>query len=100
MERREQEAARLVSREEAAGAISAMRRRGEADQENPRLPITERRQGPAPVDLSPKTAGRVRRRLFAPGHEPRTAPAGDDLARDPGERVAETRAQSVARLRL
>jgi hypothetical protein len=42
----------------------------------------------------------VRRRLFAPGHQARAAPAGDDLTGDPGERIAESRAQSVARLRL
>ena len=85
MERAEEEVPRLVAREDPAGAIPAVRRGGEPDDQEPRPRITERGKGTAPVDLSPKTAGSAPRGFLPPGDEPRTAPAGDD----PGFETAE-----------
>ena len=99
VERPEQEAARLVSRKEPAGAISSVRCRSQADQKNSGVRIAERRERTGPVRLSSKAAGRVARGLLPPRDQARTTLAGDDLTRDPGERVAPSRAQSVGRPR-
>jgi hypothetical protein len=99
VERAEQEAAGFVSRKEPAGAVASVRRRGKADQKNSGVRIAERRKRTGPIGLSAKAPGRVARGLLPPGDQARTTLAGDDLTRDPGERVAPSRAQSVGRPR-
>jgi len=99
VQRAEQEAAGLVSRKEPAGAISSVRCRSQADQKNSGVRIAEGRERTSPVGLSSKAARRVVRGLLPPGDQARTTLAADDLTRDPGQRVAPSRAQSVGRPR-
>jgi hypothetical protein len=95
----EQEAAGLVPRKEPAGAISSVRCRSQADQKNSGVRIAEGRERTGPVGLSSKAAGRVARGLLPPGDQARTTLAGNNFTRDPGERVAPSRAQRVDRPR-
>ena len=68
-----------VAREHAAGAIAAVRRRREADEQEPRAGIAEARQRARPVRLAAIAARRARARRLAVRHEPRAAAAADDL---------------------
>ncbi|HEX7253812.1 MAG TPA: hypothetical protein VF376_13095 [Thermoanaerobaculia bacterium] len=99
MQRAEQEAAGLVTRKEPSGAIAAVRRRSQPYQKNPGARVAERRKRTGPIGLSLEAAGRVGGGLLPPRDQPRTTLARDDLARDPVERVAPPRAQSVDRPR-
>ena len=78
VERGKEKVARLVSREHPAGAIGAVPRGGEPDDEDPPRGVPERRDGPCPVPLPRKTPRRISRRLFPPRHESRAAAAGDE----------------------
>ena len=62
-----------------------MCRRCKANQEHAGIGIAEAGDRQRPVTLSPETAGRMRGRLLAPGHEARAGAAGDDLLRDANE---------------
>jgi hypothetical protein len=74
----EEEVARLVACENPAGAVPAVRRRREPDDQEARARITEWRERTAPVLFSAKAARDASRRLFAPGDETRTTPARND----------------------
>src|SRR5919201_6434757 len=82
MQRRHQEiagTADAVAGEHAAGAVRAVRRRREADEQQARVGITEPGYGPAPVDLIAKRAPLLPRNPRAVVAEPRAEFAGDDL---------------------
>src|SRR5947207_13355400 len=79
----EEEVARLVAREHPPGAVAAMGRRREADDQDPGARISKGRKRPGPIRLAPKAARRILRRELAPGDQTRAAPAGDDLPRQP-----------------
>ena len=76
----EKEVPRLVAREDPAGTIAAVRRRGESYEKKAGTRVAEGGQRAAPVDLAPKAARSTQRRLFPPRDEPRTPATGDDLA--------------------
>ena len=78
VERREEEVARLVAREHAAGAIAAVRRGSEADDQDPRRGIAERRERASPSSSARETPRRIPRGLLPPRDEPRAAPAGGE----------------------
>jgi len=85
MQGAEEEVSRLVSREDPARAVTAVRRRGQADEEERRARVAECGQRPAPVGLGAKAAGSAPRRLLAPRDQPRTPAACDDLAFEPAK---------------
>ena len=75
----EQEVARGVAGEDAAGAVAAVRRGREADQQDPRVGVAEARHRPAPVRLVAEPGDLLAGDLLAPLDEPRAATADDDL---------------------
>ena len=82
MQRRHQEiagAADAVAGEDAPGAIRAVRRRRQPDQQQPRPRIAEARHRPAPVDVVAIRAPLLDRNLRAVLTQSWTALAGDDL---------------------
>ncbi len=85
VERPEEEIAGLVSGEDPAGAVSAVRGRREADDEEPSAGVSERRQRAAPVALATKAARCALDRLLSPGDQSRATPAGNDLPLEPPE---------------
>ena len=80
MQRGEEEVARAVAGEDAAGAIGAVRRRREPEDQHPRRGVAEAGDRPAPVRLARERRALLARDELAPRDEPRAAPAGDDLA--------------------
>ncbi len=59
VERRVEEVARAIAREDAAGAVRPVRRRRQADYRDPRPRVAEARDRPPPVALAAKALGRV-----------------------------------------
>jgi hypothetical protein len=90
VERAEEKVAGFISREDPARPVAAMRRWGEADEQDTCARIAESRERLRPVALSAKPAGRIPRGSLPPGDEPGTAAAGDDLTLDPAEAVGRT----------
>ena len=88
MERREQEVARSVAGEDAAGPVAAVGGRREAQQEDPRLRVTEARHGPAPVGLVAEARHLLAGDAFAPLDQARAPTARDDLVGERGDPVA------------
>lgn len=80
VQRAEKEVARLIAREDAAGPVPAVGRRRQAHDEKPRGRISERGDRTGPVGLPHEAPGRIPRNAFAPGHQPGTSAARDDLA--------------------
>jgi hypothetical protein len=76
MKRREQPVAGPISREDATGAISTVRRRCETDYDEACLRVAEARQGTRPIALAGEARGRVGGCRFPPGDQPRTSAAG------------------------
>ena len=70
-QRREQEVARPVAGEHPAGAIAAVRRGREPDDQHPGAGVAETRHRPGPVRLVAKRRALLARDLFAPFDEPR-----------------------------
>src|SRR6185437_4698614 len=81
-----QEVAARVAGEDAPGPIAAVGRGREPDDQDARRWIAEAGQRPRPVRLAREPSRRLARRLLAPGHEPRTPNAVDDLGFDGRER--------------
>ena len=71
----------------AAGAIAAVRRRREPDDQHPRRRIAEARHRPAPVRPVGEARDLLSRDLLAPRDQPRARAARDDLGLDPAERA-------------
>jgi hypothetical protein len=69
--------ARPVAREDAAGPVGAVRRRGEPDQEESSARVSESRDGPSPVGLVPEGAPLLACHLTAVAAQP-----GTTLTRD------------------
>ena len=67
VERRKEKVARSVAREDAARAVSPVRGRREADDQDPRGRIAEGGDRFGPVTLTRESPGRTAGRLFAPG---------------------------------
>jgi hypothetical protein len=86
-----EEIPRLVTGEDPPGAVPAVRGRRETDEQDPRLRVSKGRQGAAPVSLAPEASGRVSGGLLAPGDQPWTAAARNDLALDCAKAVAHPR---------
>jgi hypothetical protein len=86
VERRPQEVARRVAGEDSPGPIPTVRRRGEANEQDARLRIAEPGERPTPVGLVTETGDLLAGDPLAPLDEARTAPAGDDLLGQRGER--------------
>jgi hypothetical protein len=82
MKRREQPIAGPIPGEDATGAISAVRRRREADDDEARMGVAEAGQRTRPVALPGEAPGRVGSRRLPPGDQPRAAAAGLDLERE------------------
>ena len=78
--RREQEVARTVAREHAPGAIAAVRRGREADDQHAGARIAETRHRPGPVGLVAKRRPLLARDRFAPFDEARARATARDLA--------------------
>src|ERR687898_755373 len=85
VQRSEEEVARPVAREEAAGPVRAVGRRGEAEDHDPRVRVAEARDGAPPVSLIAEGRTLLAGDLLAPLDEPRTAPARGDLPLQGGE---------------
>ena len=81
---REQEVAGAVAGEDAAGAVAAVGRGGEADDEQPRARIAEARHRPAPVLLVAEALDLLRATRGTTA-QPRAALAGDDVRGHAGE---------------
>ena len=75
MHGREQPVARAVTGEDPAGAIAAVRRRGQAEQQDPCLLVTPARNRPAPVPLLLERAARLEGHPLAPAHQARAGTA-------------------------
>src|SRR5437764_767175 len=73
--RRVEPVAAAVAGEHPSGAVRAVGGRGEADDQNAGVRVTEGRDGPAPVALVGEGAAPLGRHLLAPGDEPRAGPA-------------------------
>ena len=86
MKRCPQEVARRVAGEDPAGPVPAVRRRREADDQDPRIGVAKAGHRPAPVRLVAEPGNLLARYLFAPGDEPRTPAAHDDLRGEGRER--------------
>ena len=86
MQRREQEVARPVAGEDPAGAVAAVRRRRQADDQDPRPGIAEPGTGRPQYVWSANARDLLRRDLLAPCDEPGTGATDDDLGVDLGER--------------
>ncbi len=87
MKRGPQEIARPVAGEDSPGPVAAVRRRGEPDDEDPRLGIAEAGQRTTPVRLVREARDLLAGDSFAPLDETRTAAAGDDLGAERLEAV-------------
>lgn len=79
VQRAKEPIATAVAGKHAAGAIAAVRRRRQADNQQPRLGIAEAGDGLAPIFIFGKAFHFFARHLLAPGDEPRASRAGDDL---------------------
>ena len=90
MKRREQEVARAVSGEHAAGAVAAVGRGSEAHDEEARPRVTEARHRAAPVVLVAEALTFSRARATLRHHSRRRGHRShsDDVASDPGEGVS------------
>ena len=75
----EQPVARAVAGEHAAGAVAAVGRGRQAEDEDARGGIAEAGDRAAPVLLAGERRALLARHLLAPRDQPRAAPAGDDL---------------------
>ena len=71
-----------ISREDAAGSISSVGRRGKADDEEPGAGISEAGDGPPPVLPIPERGPLRSGDLLAVSDQARAAAAADDLGRD------------------
>jgi hypothetical protein len=87
MERREQERARPISREDPTGPIPAMGRGREADDQDPRVRIAEARDRTSPVLLVGVPRDLLARDVLAPRDQTRALPAHHDLGRHQVERA-------------
>jgi hypothetical protein len=85
MQRRPQEVAAGVAGEDPTGSIAAVGRRREPEQQDPRIRITEARDGPAPVRLVAEPGDPLPRDSLAPFDQPRAPAALDDLGLDLGQ---------------
>ena len=74
--------ARLVSREDAAGSVSAVCGGREPHEKESRGRVAECGKRPGPVSIRSEAPRRVARGLFPPADEPGAAAAGDDRALD------------------
>ena len=74
----EEPVAGAVAGEDAAGAVAAVGRRRQADDEQPRPRVAEAGDGKAPVVLILVGGALLAGHLLAPGHQPRTGTTGDD----------------------
>src|SRR5918994_1319168 len=88
VQRSEEEVARPVAGEEAAGPVRAVGRRGAAEDHDPRVRVAEARDGAPPVSLIAEGRTLLAGDLLAPLDEPRTAPARGDLPLQGGEFLA------------
>ncbi len=88
MKRGPQEITRPVAGEDPPRAVAAVRRRGEPDDEDPRLGIAEAGQRTTPVRLVREARDLLASDSFAPLNEARTAAAGDDLGAERFETVS------------
>ncbi len=86
-----------VAGEDPAGAVPSVRGRGQADDQEPGARIAERRKRAPPVTLAAKARGRMSGSIFPPGHEPRAAPAADDLPGQLREGVPHIRVDAFRR---
>ena len=73
--RGEQPVARAVAGEHAPGAVAAVRRGRQAEDEHARRRVAEARDRAAPVLLVGERGALLARDLLAPRHQPRAAPA-------------------------
>ena len=79
VERGEQEIPGTVAREDAAGAIAAVRGRRQPDEHDPGRGVAPAWDGPRPVRLATEPRRRVLGRILAPRHEARARAAPGDL---------------------
>jgi len=86
MERRPQEVAARVAGEHPPGPVAAVRRRREAEDEDPGVRVAEARQWPAPVRLVAEARDLLARHQLPPGDETRAAEAADDVVVEAGQR--------------
>ena len=86
MQRGEQEVARAVAGEHAAGAVGAVRGRREPEHEHARGRVAEARDRAAPVVLVAERRALLARDPLAPLDEARAGAAGGDLGLERGER--------------
>ena len=70
--------AAAVAGEYSSRAVSTVRGRGEANDQEPGLGIAETRQRLGPIALALIPARRLLRHLLAPAHQARALPASDD----------------------
>ena len=77
-----------ISREDAAGPIPSMGRRGKADDEEPGARISEAGDGPPPVLPIPERGPLRSGDLLAVSDQARAAAAADDLGRDAFQGIA------------
>src|SRR4051794_1072720 len=87
VERAPQELARLVAREHAPGPVAPVRRRCEADEEDPRIGRPVARDGSRPVRLGAEAGDLQPSLLLAPRHEPRAGEAVGDTRLERGKVV-------------
>ena len=86
-----------ISREDAAGPIPSVCRRGEADDQQPGAGVSEARDGPPPVLPIPERGPLRAGDLLAISDQARAAAAVDDLGRDSFEGISIARPFSVRR---
>ena len=79
VERPVEPVARTVAGEHPPGPVAAVGGRRQADHHEARRGVAETRHRPRPVGLVGERASAVGRHLFAPGDQPRAAPAALDL---------------------
>ena len=77
-----------ISREDAAGPIPSMRRRGKADDDEPGARVSEAGDGPPPVLPIPERGPLRSGDLLAVSDQARAAAAADDLGRDAFQGIA------------
>ena len=70
-----------VAGEDAAGAIAAVRRRGQTADEQARPRIAKARDRPPPIALACERRTRLARDLLAPRHKPRATAAARHFCR-------------------
>ena len=87
-----------VAGEDPSGAVAAVGGRGQTDDQDPGRRVTETGDGTTPVDLVGEGGPPFVGHQFAPGHQPGTEPAGDDLGRERDQRgLALTTVRCVGR---